>query len=322
MIFFQHVMTDKTELTAYFVLLGCVLSLFAIVVILIVILTQERKQYQRLSQVNEPFQSQVKLNMNKTNRMFDNSVDVDFVCISMQHRKESHFDVLAEKLHNYNIKLTWFQGINGKKVNMDEYNLSPRYRQFFLDNEKQRRMKFTETDYRGHLGCTLSHLEVISNVEHMTVILEDDADPVPNFRDELQHKLAAVNRLDPDWEVLLLGWCCNYKDHPYCKLNDTEPIHEGGIVRAHYWIGGWAYLIRSKQVAKKIIADYFNPLDWHIDLTLAEASRLDQLRVYACMPTIVNHSGWLRISSFDFYQVGDVHLLKSDTNNTIPDHVD
>lgn len=306
---------DTIAPSTVYVLLVWIFVLFTVIVILCVFIAEQHASdtaYQ-LSSSDTPFQSDARLALTQTNRLFTGYQDVDFVCISMNHRKATHFERLRTQLEKEGVALTWFPGIDGKKINMDDYNLSRRYRTFFDNNIREREAGKTKTDYRGHLGCTLAHLGVIQSAKNLTVIFEDDAEVVPNFRQKFQSALGAVTQLDPEWEVLLLGWCCNYKDHFYCKENDQEPIHEGGIVKVHYWIGGWAYCVRNVATAQKILK-MFNPMTWHIDLTLAEAARTGKLKVYACLPTIANHAGWLRVSSFDFYQKGDPGFIKSDTN--------
>lgn len=300
---------------------GCVMVLTLIVIVLIAMLLQERQNYAAHINLNSPFRSQVHFPMTQTNRLFNGYEDVDFVCISMTHRKASHYEPLRADLDRQGLQLSWFKGINGRKLNLDDYPMTPKYRLLFETNARQRQNGQTTTDYRGHLGCTLSHLNVLSQAENMLVILEDDAKLVPNFRQEFQNRLAAVNQVDPDWEVLLLGFCSGYEYHPNCKRNDREPIQAGGITRVHYWIGGWAYCVRNPQVAAKITS-FFSPMPWHIDLTLADQAYQGNLRVYGCMPTIANHQGVLRISSWDFHQVGHALGLKSDTTNTIPEYVD
>ena len=271
------------------------------------------EQIQNNDRDDLPFLPQHILNLNQQNRMFNGYENVDFVCISMQHRKSVHFQRLYKQLITEGVQLTWFEGIDGKKLNPSDYNLAKRYKQFFENNYQEYLAGKTKHDYRGHLGCTISHLNVIAGIQNMTVIFEDDAEIVPHFRQKFQSALAAVTKIDPNWEVLLLGWCCNYKDHGLCKLNDCEPVLEGGIVKVHYWFGGWAYCIRGHKEAEKILG-IFNPISWHIDLSLAEAAQSNKLRVYACMPTIANHAGHLRISSFDFVQKGDSKYVKTDTN--------
>jgi len=306
--------TNQSDINPTFVILfSSVILLIVIVFILLFIIIQQKQQTSFRDSVNLPFKTDKQLFHLNTNRLFNGFEDVDFVCISMEHRKETHFERLRNQLYGENLQLTWFKAVNGKEVNLHEYNLTRRYKDFFENNIKQREAGKTTVDYRGHLGCTISHLNVIGNIRNMTVIFEDDAEIVPQFREKLQTALASVTKLDPDWEILVLGWCCNYKDHFYCKENDVEPIHEGGIVKLHYWFGGWAYCIRNQMVAQKILS-LFNPISWHIDLALAEETRLGRLKTYACMPTIANHAGYLRISSFDFYQIGDPAFIKTDTN--------
>lgn len=303
------------SMTTIYMLLAWIVLLFALIVSLCVILSSNSTVNEPLLNVSDtPFQSMARLEDRQTNRLFTGYEDVDFVCISMEHRKDRYFERLKGMLASQDIALSWFKGIDGKKINMDDYNLSKRYRSFFEDNIKKREAGQTKTDYRGHLGCTLSHLGVITNMKNMTVLFEDDAEVVPDFRRKFQSALGAVTRIDKDWDILLLGWCCNYNDHFYCKGNDAEPIQEGGIVKVHYWIGGWSYCIRGVETAQKILK-MFNPMTWHIDLTLAEAARTNKLHVYACMPTIANHAGWLRVSSYDFYQKGDGVFVKTDTNS-------
>jgi GR25 family glycosyltransferase involved in LPS biosynthesis len=288
---------------------GLVLAMFIMVVILSVTILSVKRENNKLSVELRPFQAEIE----QTNVLFTGSEDVDFIAIGMGHRVESHFNKLRDKLTSQGIKLQFFEGLNGKDLDMDNYNMTSRYRKFFTDNIIARESGKTSLDYRGHLGATVSHLTVIKNIERMTVILEDDADPVPGFRHKLQQTLADATKHDPTWEILVLGCSANYKDHYYHKLNDTEAIYPGGIVKLHYWIGGWGIVYKSKKVAEKI-ARFFDPMTWHVDLCIAEQARLGNLNVYGIIPTIVNHPGYLRISSFDFIQIGDVSLLRTDTN--------
>ncbi len=303
------------SVSTLYMLLAWIGLLFTLLVILCVVIAEAQKSVQPEFHMSDTPYSPVNQTRQEvaTNRMFTGYEDVDFVCISMQQRKSVYFERLRKMLADQSITLSWFPGIDGKKVDLKAYNMTPRYRSFFENNIKEREAGKTKTDYRGHFGCTLSHLGVISNIRNMTVIFEDDAEVVPDFRRKFQSALGAVTRIDPDWDVLVLGWCCEYNYHSFCKLNDTEPIQEGGVVKVHYWAGGWAYCIRGPRTAEKILK-MFNPMSWHIDLTIAEAARTGRLSVYACMPTIANHAGSLRISSFDFVQKGDDKFIRSDTN--------
>jgi GR25 family glycosyltransferase involved in LPS biosynthesis len=306
---------EKNELTwPFLVLLGCLFIFFALVITLTVLLVVTYKENDDLNRILSPYKSDIQVDMTETNQLFVESKDVDFIAIGLKKRKKSHFDLLENDLKKEGISVNFFEGINGKELKLKDQNLAPRYLHFFENNIKDREAGKTDVDYRGHLGCTLSHLKVIENIQGLTVILEDDADIVPNFRKQFQQTLADVTRHDPKWEVLILGCSAKYDDHSYHKMNDLEPIYPGGIVKLHYWIGGWAYVIRNKKIATKILT-FFNPINWHIDLTIAEQARQGNLNVYGRMPPIVNHPGYLRISSFDLYQYGDPSKIKTDTNH-------
>ena len=296
------------------ILIGLSVCIFLVALGFLVVLVLYYQENNGHNTSYASYRSNINIPMMQTNRLFTGSEDVDFIGIGLQKRKTSHFDVLAKKLQKSHITLQYFEGINGKEIKLQDYNLAPQYLHFFENNIREREAGKTDIDYRGHLGCTLSHLAVISNVERMTVIFEDDADLVPDFRVQLEQTLADVTRYDPQWEILVLGFSAKYDDHMYHKLNDVEPIYPGGIVKLHYWIGLWAYVIRNKQTAQKILS-MFNPMPWHIDLTIADNVRRGKIKAYGRVPPIANHPGWLRLSSWDVYQYGDPSKIKTDTNH-------
>jgi GR25 family glycosyltransferase involved in LPS biosynthesis len=299
---------------AFKILIFCIFILLVLICIITVLLVQERNNNYKLANIVRPFEKLQRDNTKTNNIFFTGKLEpIDFFAISLPKRKQTHFKVLKQDLQQENITLNYVQGINGKHININDYPLTTRYRTFFENNKYEFENHQTTKNYIGHLGCTLSHLKVIDNIENMSVILEDDADITPNFKHRLQETLGYTNNVDPEWEVIMLGFCANYNDHSYHKLNDKEPIYEGGIVRLHYWIGGWAYIVKNKLVAQKII-NLFTPIPWHIDLGLAENARIGKLKVYGVVPTLINHPGKLRISSWDIYQFGNPSKLKTDTN--------
>ncbi len=243
-----------------------------------------------------------------------------YVAISLPHRLDSHFYPLQRRLKAANLDLFLECGINGKEINMDDFPLSKQYRDFFEDNIRKREAGETTIDYRGHLGCTLTHIGVIrafaaSESLGSLMIMEDDPDPTPDFATTWPAVVKAVNAHDPEWDLLLGGYSARYGDHPWLKINDMEAIYEPGFVKLHYWIGGWSYLIRNTEVARKILKEFEPKINWHIDLTMAEATRLGRLNTYGSMPILWRHPGSLRASSWDHVQVGDIRRLKSDTNH-------
>lgn len=309
----KNVITEQnTPPMEYLVMFGIILTLLSTIAIMVHSLINIRRENEYLNKVFGSSKSYVDFDFASSNNLFTDSEQIDFVGIGLENRRKTYFDLLENDLKDNDIKLQYFEAVNGKKLNMKDYNLAPRYIHFFENNIKERESGKTKKNYKGHLGCTISHLTVIQNIQRMTCILEDDADIVPNFRSRLQHSLAAVTDLDPDWELLVLGFSAKYTDHYYHKLNDVEPI-VNGIAKLHYWIGGWAYIIRNKKVAKKILT-FFNQISWHIDITLAEQTRSNNLNTYGVVPSICNHPGFLRQSSFDHNQYGDPSKMKTDTN--------
>ncbi len=291
------------------ILFLCVLVLFGVILFLVSVIVEERKNPPAFPQIAHPL-----LTTFQTNRMFTGFEDVDFVVISLPKRHTSHYMVLEQSLAAEKIQTTWFEAIDGKTVDLDTLHMTPSYRQFFLNNTRELAEGKTTTNYRGHIGATLSHFTIYQNVKNMTVIFEDDVDHHHHFRNKFQAALASVTRLDPNWDILLLGMTAAYNDYAPHKLNDREPVYEGGIVRVRAHIGGWAYVIRSAQVAQKIV-QCLQPLFWHIDLALSQLNRDGKLAIYGCIPTLCDHAGSLRCSSWNWTGVGRSDTLKSDTNN-------
>ena len=234
------------------------------------------------------------------------------VAIGLPHRKQSHFCPLSKQLLREGMSVQFFQGINGKTVDIERVRMSARYRHFLNTPIADQRGRVR--DYRGHLGCTLSHLAVLKSIQiPNTVILEDDACPVSGLGNLLEQLLATSTKIEPRWEILMLGFSCNYKDHPFNRLNDCEPVYTGGLVRLHFWIGQWAYVVRDAQTAQKICA-LLDPIPWHIDIALANLARSGVIKVLGAVPPVITHPGVLRLSSFDMDQSGNPNRIKSDTN--------
>lgn len=239
--------------------------------------------------------------------------DIHYVAITIPSRKNKLFQRLSSQLAKFQLPLQLHWGVNKNTIDLSKVNLSPKYRDFFERNEKEFRAGKTKNNYIGHCAATLSHLEVLKNVQGPTIIFEDDAEIVPQFPERLHQVLNAVYHHDPDFDILLLGFCCRYSDHADCRLNDQYHVFQEGFAQVQFFIGAWGYFVKNQTVAAKILS-YFDPIDWHIDLHMAAQIKQNKLKCYACIPTLVNHPGRLRISSFDFEQQGDVLMYQSDTN--------
>lgn len=247
------------------------------------------------------------------NWQFHNLQDLDIFVLGLEKNKKTHFDRLEKRLEAERLFVNYFEGIDGTKIKLEDYELVPRYRDFFKKNQSDVAQGLTNINYLGHLACSQSHLSIIRNIENMTILLEEDVDICKKFRVRLLEFLSDIEKIDPKWDILLLGFTSAYDQHPYHKLNDQEPMHLGYIVRVHSFIGGWGMLYRGKDVATRLLK-LIDPLPWHIDLAISENARLGNLRIYGALPPLALHPGHLRISSWDISQNGDVRLLKSDTN--------
>jgi hypothetical protein len=230
----------------------------------------------------------------------------------------------------------WFHAIDKKNLTyqneLKEYPLTERFRSFLWKRRQDLLDGKCTTDYLGHLACTMSHVQVMHQYligkteEKNLLIVEDDVQIAPEFFTQFPNILAGLEKLDADWDVLCLGFACGYQHDKRCQLNDASPIYEPGLVKLQFWFGGWAYLIhQTPQTTSKILSGFFQNdstdgsqdqllLNAQNDITLAEMAQAGKLNVYGCVPTLMNHPGQLRISSFDFTQYGDMTHYRSDTN--------
>lgn len=108
----------------------------------------------------------------------------------------------------------------------------------------------------GAWGCYRSHLSLIERALNSGVkslfIFEDDAVPVPNFREKFE---AAMRHVPDDWGMIYLGGQHLGQDQkPPVKVNDywCKPYN---VNRTH------AYGLRGEMI--QIVYDHLNRKDWH-----------------------------------------------------------
>lgn len=244
-------------------------------------------------------------------------LDLDVYIVTLAHRKEEFYDPLAQKLETYGLHPKLEPGILGKGLDLDQLpdgvQITPRYQKFFLQNRAAHRAGKTAKLMDGHLGASLTHLRIAQKISRVTLVLEDDAIPEPDFGDKLQRVLTEMHDQDSQWDILLLGMACQYNHSKHCYLNDGATIRNG-IVPIKYWFGGWGYALSVNGAAK--ISSALHPLPWHFDLSCADLARQGQLKAYATIPALVMHPGVLEVSSFKYTQRGDAKKVRyrSDTN--------
>lgn len=140
-------------------------------------------------------------------------------------------------------------------------------------------------DRTGHLGAALAHVGVWKTVRDRTVVLEDDVLTEWGFRWTLRRRLEEMDRRDPLWDVLLLGFSCGYEHYDACHENDACALRNG-VTDVKVWAGMWAYVVNGRRSARRMLAGFF-PMTWHLEYNLQRLG----LRVYGCVPNIVFHPG-------------------------------
>ena len=156
----------------------------------------------------------------------------------------------------------------------------------------------------GNIGCFISHMIlwmklVESNVDYM-VIIEDDVKikskdlykDIINLVNDVKKKNSGI------FDIILLGFSCQYKSHEKCRENDKFKI-KNKISRIHYFIGTFGYII-SKKCAKYLLKN-ITPFDDFIDHWISSQSVLtNKIKVFTKIPTIVHHQGEFAIDSFNY----------------------
>jgi GR25 family glycosyltransferase involved in LPS biosynthesis len=150
-----------------------------------------------------------------------------------------------------------------------ELRLSATLRQLFRGND----FGFQ----RGVVGCALSHLDLWRQVREPTLVFEDDVEFADEFVAGLQSAWRQVRRLDPDWDLVFLGWL------PWSALQADPPRHTAppvlGPMDWNQYMGGlFAHLVSPAGAAKLLQRveerGIANGIDWFV------MRQADVLRAY------------------------------------------
>lgn len=228
-----------------------------------------------------------------------------YLCINLQHRRYKY-----EKLRRAVPDLELFSAVNGRDLDVHLYKrtklLTTSYTKHLENNPKQ----------MGHLGATFSHvgvLQLICDEPSRTVVLEDDSILPENFKTKVQECVYKMDLVDPEWDILQLGFSCKYDSYDKCHLNDNIKIQAGCIIKLGYAIGLFGYVINGSRAAQRVLNHVF-PISWHIDHFYQTLNLQNKIRLYATIPNIVFHPGKMEISSFkEIYDTPTGRYI-SDTN--------
>jgi GR25 family glycosyltransferase involved in LPS biosynthesis len=131
---------------------------------------------------------------------------------------------------------------------------------------------------RGIVGCALTHHQLWQQLGQPTLVLEDDVELADHFVAGLHATLRQLQQLDPNWDLVLLGWspwsAPVQADPPRC----SEPPRLGPMDWSDYMGGTFAYLIAPAGAAKLLQRaeerGIANGIDWFI------RGQADLLRAY------------------------------------------
>jgi GR25 family glycosyltransferase involved in LPS biosynthesis len=136
--------------------------------------------------------------------------------------------------------------------------------------------------YKGAIGCFLAHRGAMRHIaEHPdaaqgTLILEDDVEFVPEFRQKLQ---TLTQEVPSDWDII-------YLDKVNPKAVDVSPNvqkFEKQMTSHNNW-GNWAYIVRHKSLKNRILPLLEHMID-PVDIQLHKFA--DKINIYLARPILV-----------------------------------
>jgi GR25 family glycosyltransferase involved in LPS biosynthesis len=235
-------------------------------------------------------------------------MELETYCITLPYR-QNKLKRVQDVFSKQGIDVKEYSAVVGKDLYFERFNsdiLTSRYKKHFMNTEKQ----------RGHLGASFSHTgmwQLISdNNLGRTLILEDDVLIEDDFQEQLKERLESMNKIDPEWDILLLGFSCSYDSYKKCHMNDNIPL-VGNIARVHKFMGLWCYVVNGKNAADNILNNCFS-FSWHIDHWLTSLQEKGFIKIYGSIPSIGFHPGTFKISSWDYSVSKRANKYVSDTN--------
>jgi glycosyl transferase family 25 len=194
--------------------------------------------------------------------------------ISLNDENEKNSLNLKNEIKQLGINPIWFNGLNGKTIDMEQYkhHFNPFKLNFLTPSQ---------------IGCALSHLYVWKKIaeskDEMAIVFEDDVIFTKDFNEKFKD---TINNIPQYFDLLYLGRLDNSNPIFFLltflaglsKINETKVdeylIHPRCAIQAH------AYII-SKKGAKKLIKLLNGKIDNHIDTCINNLYLQDKIQVYA-----------------------------------------
>jgi len=165
--------------------------------------------------------------------------------INLQERKD-RWNHIQNKLKDFPLQIHRIEAIRGN----DSLTATP----FVRGCLKQKVCNRYHIESYGALGCAASHIEAWKRVNSVSVIFEDDADPVETALSKLHEAISFIE--NNTYDLVFLG---SHKP-PSLKNRTLIPWLYSGVVST----GAWAYILSPN--AAKVLLENAYPLDLSIDL--------------------------------------------------------
>jgi len=227
------------------------------------------------------------INIHKTltinNKINPKNVKDSFI-INLPHRKdrlENFKQKYAEA--NINIPLHIHSAINGKKLKLEDINITRLAKKEITDAQT---LGYRTKHYQltmGGIGCYLSHVTLWNYIYNSgldyALVFEDDANIPPDFISNFNISIKNMNKADPDWDILFLDALCR----------DCIP-YQDNIVKINKFYLMHAYIIRKKAIKKMLDYNMLFPINQQIDWCIGSHSNI--LKLYTVTNGFVKQGGF------------------------------
>ena len=187
---------------------------------------------------------------------------------------------LLNQLSNYNLNPILIEGVNGSKLTTNEIN-------------RNTTLLCSMFCPKSVVGIAMSHIkswkEFIKSKKKITIIIEDDAVFVNNFREKLD---VALENTPSDFDILYLG--CFGCDNPinFFTLINNGIINLNAIKINKYVkkpeiaLATHGYVL-SRKGAKKLISYFDKNISYYIDYTIQYLIRNNNINAYSLNSRII-----------------------------------
>ena len=248
----------------------------------------------------DSFALEMEENPVKSNNFDLNDCHITYVNLDRsEYRKEQ----MEKQLQRENLTATRFSAVDGKKVNLDDYDEYTFNKREKVHATQSRDMKahFRDMPFRlGHFGCYLSHIKILQDYvksdKKYLMILEDDAILIDGFKEQL---IERIKYIPADWDLILPGHRMMPETWTEKTVHNNDFKIKNGYTKLKVFNGTYS-LIYNKRSAKKWL-DLLVPMDWYLDWNMSFlAIDNPELNVYGLVHPLTNTPGSWKIENNNF----------------------